>query len=89
MRCLLRQDSCPPAFSGAVLMGIRGTPPVWESLLISGGRWCGLGGQVGMFGLITTTMIIMAAEAFLYASCCTETLPVLSCLTNPSRNLAR
>lgn len=42
-----------------------------------------------MFGLITTTMILMAAEAFPYASCCTETLPVLSCLTNPSSNLTR
>ena len=89
MRCLLHQDSRPPAVSGAVLMSIRGTPPVWESLLISGGRWCGLGGQVGMFGLITATMILMAAEAFPYASCCTETLPVLSCLTNPSSNLTR
>ena len=81
--CLLRQDSCPPAVSGAVLMGLRGTPPVWESPLISGGRWCWLGGQLGMFALITATVIIMAAEAFPYASCCTETLPVLSGLILP------
>lgn len=47
----------------------------------------GLGGQLGMFALITATVIIMAAEAFPYASCCTETLsPVLF---NPSSNLTR
>lgn len=35
-KCLLHQGRCPPAVSGAgVLMGIRGTPPVWESPLIS------------------------------------------------------